>query len=173
MSGGARGPSGQTVEPVREGPMSTACSTRKGRGEGRLASPFFPVLTGSLTVAALFAFVGSGVAELLQYDRSALEHGQAWRWVLGHLTHWSADHLFWDLSTFLVLGIACERQSRGRFAATVALSAAAIPAARQTPGRRDRAPESATPVPLYRLQITSVLAAAAPRAGNPPARPNR
>lgn len=109
--------------------MSAARSTRTGRGEGRLASPFFPCLTVGLTLVTLFAFLHAGVAGLLQYDRPAIANGEVWRWLLGHLTHWSADQLFWDLATFFALGVACERRSCGRFAATIALSATAIPAA--------------------------------------------
>lgn len=61
-----------------------------------------------------------------QFDRAAVAHGQAWRFLTAHLTHFGADHLRWDVVAFLVLGALVERGSRSVFLATVALSAALI-----------------------------------------------
>jgi rhomboid family GlyGly-CTERM serine protease len=41
-----------------------------------------------------------------------------------HLTHWSPEHLAWDLGVFVVLGTICERMSRPRF--IVCLISAAV-----------------------------------------------
>jgi rhomboid family GlyGly-CTERM serine protease len=55
-------------------------------------------------VAIMFAIV-PGLSEVMQYDRSAIAAGQWWRLVTGHFSHWSCDHLFWDLLMFLTVGV--------------------------------------------------------------------
>jgi len=61
-----------------------------------------------------------------QFDRTAIAHGQAWRLLTAHLTHFGADHLRWDLLAFVVLGTIAERLSRQTFLVTLALSSAII-----------------------------------------------
>jgi rhomboid family GlyGly-CTERM serine protease len=70
----------------------------------------------STTVAliAVMVQVVPDAAELLQFDRSAIAEGQWWRLLTGHLTHWSLNHLFWDVLMFVVLGCLVEIQSRRR-----------------------------------------------------------
>lgn len=51
---------------------------------------------------------------------------EPWRWVTGHLVHWSAEHLVWDLAVFLGLGVACELGSRRRTALALALAVVGI-----------------------------------------------
>jgi rhomboid family GlyGly-CTERM serine protease len=75
-------------------------------------------------VLALFPAASTG----LQYDRHAIAAGELWRLVSAHWTHASADHFFWDVLVFLVLGVQCERLSRGRFWAAVLGSAVLISA---------------------------------------------
>lgn len=89
----------------------------------------FPWMTAAFGAAVLLAFVFPGIPEMLQYDRSALAEGEWWRSLTGHLTHWNGDHLFWDLSVFVILGTLCERASRRIFGAAVAASALLIPLA--------------------------------------------
>lgn len=89
----------------------------------------FPWVTAAVGAAVLLAFVIPGIQEVLQYDRSALAEGEWWRSLTGHLTHWNRDHLFWDLSVFVILGTLCERTSRRSFAAAMAASALLIPLA--------------------------------------------
>ncbi len=43
------------------------------------------------------------VQTLLEYDRAAIAEGQWHRLVTGHFVHHSLDHLFWDLTVFVVL----------------------------------------------------------------------
>jgi rhomboid family GlyGly-CTERM serine protease len=57
-------------------------------------------------------------ANLLQYDRAAILHGEVWRLVTGHFVHWSFAHLAWDLLAFIILGAICARR-RGLFAIVV------------------------------------------------------
>jgi rhomboid family GlyGly-CTERM serine protease len=92
---------------------------RKGR---------LPLYAALLCVLALATFPAVP-AELLQYDRSAIRAGEWWRVLTGHLTHWSLDHLAWDVATFAVLGFFCERRNRRRFLGCVLGSAALISAA--------------------------------------------
>jgi rhomboid family GlyGly-CTERM serine protease len=58
------------------------------------------------------------------YDRPAIAQGEVWRLVTGHLTHWSAAHLRWDVLVFVMLGTFCERERGHRSFAGVLLAAA-------------------------------------------------
>lgn len=81
---------------------------------------------GTLTMAALtlaIHFVPS-LGQVLQFDRTAIAHGQVWRFFTAHFTHFGDDHLRWDLAAFVILGAITERLSRVGLFAAVAFSAA-------------------------------------------------
>ncbi|MCP3906205.1 MAG: rhombosortase [Planctomycetes bacterium] len=84
------------------------------------------LLLGALAVA-LFALPPA--TRWLQFDVASVEAGQWWRIVTGHWTHWSADHLLWDVLAFVILAGAAERFSRGWMLAIVGISAIVISAA--------------------------------------------
>lgn len=89
-----------------------------------------PRLPASLLLAlpALF-FQIPGWAGRLQLDFAAVSRGELWRWVTCHWTHWSLDHLVWDLGAFLLLAALCEcRGGRRALLAAVASAALLIPA---------------------------------------------
>lgn len=78
-------------------------------------------------VLSLLAILASFVpGEALELTRGV---AQPWRFVTGHLAHWNAQHLLWDVIAFFALGLACERRNRAAFAATMALGALLIPIA--------------------------------------------
>lgn len=81
-----------------------------------------------VAVAASVASAWPLAAELLEYNRTLIGQGQVWRVITGHVVHWTPSHWFWDVATFLVLGIVCARNSPARFAAALGASAAAISA---------------------------------------------
>lgn len=72
----------------------------------------FPYVTLLLGCIVLIINRLPPVAAWLQFDRSAILHGELWRIVTGHLTHWSSSHLFWDILVFLVLAGIIEWFSR-------------------------------------------------------------
>lgn len=84
----------------------------------------------TLTVAAVVLVVQfvPGLPNLLESDLHAIQAGQVWRLVTGYLTHWSLDHLFWDVLMFVVLGCVIERRSRWRMIGLCLASALAISA---------------------------------------------
>lgn len=88
-----------------------------------------PFLTLTLAVVAMSIHLIPGATELLQYDRAALASGEVWRWLTGHVAHFGANHLLWDVSVLVALGWTCEREARGRCALALALAAPAISAA--------------------------------------------
>jgi len=63
---------------------------------------------------AVVIYLGPALGEWFAYDRTAIAAGQLWRLVTGHWTHWTADHLAWDLVVFAVLGVFWERTGRRR-----------------------------------------------------------
>jgi rhomboid family GlyGly-CTERM serine protease len=104
---------------------SAHCDTH---GAGHSPAPF-PALTLGLGVLAVLVASVPGAEAALVFDRGALAGGESWRLITGHWVHWSANHLVWDVGTFVALGAACEMRSRRRFAACVLGSALAISAA--------------------------------------------
>jgi rhomboid family GlyGly-CTERM serine protease len=84
----------------------------------------FPSASLLLSLAAVLLYFAPGGAEWFQWDRSRPD--ELWRWVTAHWTHWSADHLCWDVIAFLLLGAACEMRDRRRFLVTILLSALLI-----------------------------------------------
>jgi rhomboid family GlyGly-CTERM serine protease len=87
-----------------------------------------PFVTLLLSAAAGAAWLIPGAASGLQYDRAALAAGQWWRIFTCHWTHFSLDHLLWDVAMFALLGALCERRSRAALLVCILLSAAMIPA---------------------------------------------
>lgn len=81
-------------------------------------------------VAALTLVVAAmpGWDALLQFDTIAVGAGAFWRVLTGHVTHWNGDHLFWDLSVFVVLGTICERRDRRAFVGCCLFTAVAVSA---------------------------------------------
>ncbi len=79
------------------------------------ASSELPVLTFAIALLSLVIFCIPGIGEFLAFDRVAVEQGEVWRLLTSHLTHWSAEHLFWDVLAFLILGIVLERTDRPLF----------------------------------------------------------
>lgn len=87
--------------------------------------PWFTL--GCAVLAVLFALV-PGAAEWLQLDRTALAHGQLWRVITGHFTHFDRDHLTWDLAALLLLGALSEAVDRAAWRRTMLFGALAISA---------------------------------------------
>lgn len=55
----------------------------------------------SLTSVALH--LQPHASSLLEFNRSALAHGEFWRLFTGHLVHFNASHFTWDVLTLLLL----------------------------------------------------------------------
>ena len=89
----------------------------------------FPVVTLALTAVVFAVHTWPGAAAGLQLERAAVAVGEWWRLVAGHFTHWSADHLVWDVLVFALLGAACEVTSRRRMLITLGIAIVAIPLA--------------------------------------------
>ncbi len=67
------------------------------------------------------------LAESLQWIRHAPGSSSLWRWLTGHLTHWSWDHLRWDLGAFAILSFMGLRLSPRGYAPCLVLAAVLIP----------------------------------------------
>ena len=93
------------------------------------ATGHLPGVSLVLVAAACLVMAFPSLADRLQYDRSAVVQGQWWRIATCHLTHWSFDHLFWDVTALLFLGFVIERDKRRRLLTCMGLSAVLIPLA--------------------------------------------
>jgi len=84
-------------------------------------------VTTALTALTLVVALWPGAGEVLQFDRAAIASGELWRNFTGHFTHWSNEHLAWDLLVFFGLGCLCEQLNRMQFVAVLAAAAILIP----------------------------------------------
>lgn len=80
-----------------------------------------------LSFLVVLCYLCPPLASALQFDQAAVAGGEFWRIVTCHLTHWNFDHLFWDLSMFLVLSVMIESEDRRRLLLCLAMSAISIP----------------------------------------------
>ena len=86
----------------------------------------WPLYTIGLAIFCIAAHAHQQLSDWLAYDRTAIQAGEIWRLLTGHITHYSADHLLWDALMFVVLGLLVEGRCRGSFVVTVLASATAI-----------------------------------------------
>ena len=77
---------------------------------GPLAGPWCTL--GLTALMATLYLLGQPVFNLFVYAREATQQGEMWRFFTGHLVHLNADHLFWDLLAFLILGTVVELDNR-------------------------------------------------------------
>ncbi len=97
------------------------------RSNLKSAARHLPTISLVVVAAACLVMAFPSLADWLQYDRSAVAHGELWRIVTCHLTHWSFEHLFWDVTALLFLGFVIEKDNRRRFLTCLGLSAVLIP----------------------------------------------
>jgi rhomboid family GlyGly-CTERM serine protease len=71
--------------------------------------------TAAIAFVTIVIFAFPKLTTCLQLDFNSVADGQWWRLITGHLTHYNAQHLFWDLLMFVVLGAMCERPSKKMF----------------------------------------------------------
>lgn len=79
-----------------------------------------------LSAAAILAAMSPAAMSLLEFARLAVAEGEIWRLLTGHLTHFGADHLLWDVAMFAALGGVCEHRWPRRTRITLVTSALAI-----------------------------------------------
>lgn len=104
------------------GAATTLIPPERPRESGDLVAALqrVPWITLAVVVATLV------MPAALEYDRAAILRGEVWRLVTGHLTHWSPDHLLWDVLAFLALGFVCERRGRALYAGVLFVSAMSV-----------------------------------------------
>jgi rhomboid family GlyGly-CTERM serine protease len=86
----------------------------------------FP-LTALMAMLAMAAYWIPALTSLLSIDLANPQRMQLHQLLGCHLLHWSAEHLFWDLAMFCILGGCCERWWPKQYYITVAISAMIIP----------------------------------------------
>ena len=83
----------------------------------------------SLAVAG-FSAAALAFPELLELTRAGLERGEIWRFLTGHLSHYSVYHFGVDCGTLVFLGCLVERHFGAKgWSAILVLSGAAVSAA--------------------------------------------
>jgi rhomboid family GlyGly-CTERM serine protease len=82
------------------------------------------LLACGVVVAAVVVQSVAGLAEALQWQRSA---GAGLSCLTSHLSHWSWNHLAWDLFAFGLLSLLCLRLMPSRYAFCLLVAAVLIP----------------------------------------------
>jgi rhomboid family GlyGly-CTERM serine protease len=86
-----------------------------------------PILTATLvSVAIAIHLLPVEIAAALQFDRAAIVQGQSWRLITGHFTHFGTNHLAWDVTVFLALGVVSELTARWRTALALLASSISV-----------------------------------------------
>lgn len=93
---------------------------------GGVARPWASLL---LALSAVLLYLTPDLTAWATFDRTAIAAGQLWRVITGHWTHWSGEHLGWDLLVFAVAGASLElRGRRSAFLTCTVVSALLISA---------------------------------------------
>ena len=115
-------------------PISTAISSIGDRfrsSAGRFGAPPLRAaraLVVALTiVASACIFASPTLTDALQLDRDRLAAGELWRVLTSHVTHWTAEHLAFDLFAFALLLWLCLERAVLRTVATLGAAAVVIP----------------------------------------------
>jgi len=87
----------------------------------------FPILSIFFAIPALIPFLFPSFTNLMQYDRLGIACGETWRIISCHWTHWSWEHLIWDVVVFVALGAVCERFNRRNFFLCIIFTSLLIP----------------------------------------------
>lgn len=85
-----------------------------------------PIATGLVITLALIVASQPALAPSLLYERADIVVGQYWRLWTGHLVHFGASHLGWNLAVFAVAGVWCERLAPGPTRLLLALAPGVI-----------------------------------------------
>jgi rhomboid family GlyGly-CTERM serine protease len=86
----------------------------------------FPFITTTVTVVVLAAWVSPQLREFCLFERTEIMNGQWWRFLTGHLVHFSPSHLMFDSAVFLLAGAIVEERSRKLLIGLLLTSVAAI-----------------------------------------------
>ena len=88
-----------------------------------------PWITLALAGFACLVHASPAWAPALEFNRVAINtHGEIGRFFTGHLVHFGVDHLTWDVTALLLLGVMAESENRRTFALTLAAAAFVISA---------------------------------------------
>ena len=81
-----------------------------------------PTLVLCITAAALILHAVPPWGDILALRPAAAGAARLGGLLFWHLTHWSGEHLVWDVLAFVLAGVVCERHSRRRLAACLLLA---------------------------------------------------
>lgn len=90
--------------------MAVAQVVKPGAVEdGAAARRGCPWATVAVALAALGVAAWPAAGAVLEYERVAVLRGELWRLWTGHVVHYGASHLAWNLAVFVPAGVWLER----------------------------------------------------------------
>lgn len=88
------------------------------------SSVFMPLIL--VAASCTMVYLLPGLSDLLIYDRRAILSGELWRFLTGHLVHFSWGHLFFNLLGFVIAGWIVWRRGYSGFWILCVISSVAI-----------------------------------------------
>ena len=114
------------LAPFRAISFSTVSSSSPAHPVAPSPRAPLPIATGLVITLALIVASQPTLAPSLLYERADIVGGQYWRLWTGHLVHFGASHLGWNLAVFAVAGAWCERLAPGPTRLMLALAPGVI-----------------------------------------------
>lgn len=74
-----------------------------------LKSPL-PILTLSIVIGTIITYLSPALTSILVYDRTAISNREFWRLLSGHMVHFNANHLVYNLTAFVLTGWIIENK---------------------------------------------------------------
>lgn len=106
--------------------MSAGASSARAK---RIRRPWLTLATAGVATLLVAAPPEWRLEEALQFDRRAIQAGELWRLLTGHLVHWNAQHAFWDVAVLVLFGAPIEARSRSAWTWLSAAAAISVSAA--------------------------------------------
>ena len=97
-----------------------------GKQKSQSVGRRFPICTLLMVVVAIIAYAIPVFSSHMIYDRTAILSGEFWRLLTGNFVHFSASHLFYDLTVVSIAGCMIEYRGYPYFGYLSGLSALLI-----------------------------------------------
>jgi len=74
-----------------------------------------PILTIFVVIGTIITYASSDLTSFLIYDRNLIIEGQYWRILTANFVHFDGRHLFFNLTSFMMIGVWLEQLNRNLF----------------------------------------------------------
>ena len=97
-----------------------------GEEDAETMRAHLPILSVTILVVSLLAYLFDEIALLSVYDRTAIVEGEFWRLLSGNIVHFSGLHFSFNMIAFGIIGWIIEKRGYRGFALLILMTAVAI-----------------------------------------------